>query len=39
MLLVGQKGVVTPTHYDEQQNFFAQICGRKNITIFSPAGE
>lgn len=37
MLLVGQTGVVTPTHYDEQQNFFAQIHGTKRVTLFSPA--
>jgi hypoxia-inducible factor 1-alpha inhibitor (HIF hydroxylase) len=37
MLLVGQRGVITPTHYDEQQNFFAQIAGRKVVTLYSPA--
>lgn len=29
-------GNVTPVHYDEQQNFFAQISGKKKCTLFPP---
>lgn len=29
-------GNVTPVHYDEQQNFFAQISGKKRCTLFPP---
>lgn len=36
LLLIGQEGNVTPVHYDEQQNFFAQIWGKKKMTLFSP---
>ena len=36
LLLVGEKGNVTPAHYDEQQNFFAQLCGRKRVILFPP---
>lgn len=30
------KGNVTPAHYDEQQNFFAQIKGHKRCILFPP---
>ncbi|KAL1508642.1 hypothetical protein AB1Y20_004738 [Prymnesium parvum] len=37
LLLVGQRGNTTPAHYDEQQNIFAQLRGRKHVVLFSPA--
>lgn len=36
LLLVGECGNVTPAHYDEQQNLFAQLCGSKRVVLFSP---
>mmetsp|Transcript_22324 Transcript_22324/g.75146 ORF Transcript_22324/g.75146 Transcript_22324/m.75146 type:complete len:446 (-) Transcript_22324:374-1711(-) len=36
LLLVGQKGNVTPAHYDEQQNLLAQLVGRKRVLLFPP---
>uniref|UniRef100_UPI00398F5827 hypoxia-inducible factor 1-alpha inhibitor isoform X2 n=1 Tax=Pristiophorus japonicus TaxID=55135 RepID=UPI00398F5827 len=36
LLLVGMEGNVTPAHYDEQQNFFAQIKGYKRCILFPP---
>lgn len=36
LLLVGMEGVITPVHYDEQQNFFAQIHGYKRFLLFEP---
>ncbi|XP_014292816.1 hypoxia-inducible factor 1-alpha inhibitor [Halyomorpha halys] len=36
LLLIGMEGNVTPCHYDEQQNFFAQVKGWKRIILFSP---
>ncbi|XP_013890051.1 hypoxia-inducible factor 1-alpha inhibitor [Austrofundulus limnaeus] len=36
LLLVGMEGNVTPAHYDEQQNFFAQIKGHKRCILFPP---
>ena len=36
LLLIGQPGNVTPCHYDEQENFFAQIKGRKRCVLFPP---
>lgn len=36
LLLVGMEGNVTPTHYDEQENFFAQISGYKHCVLFPP---
>ncbi|ESO87419.1 hypothetical protein LOTGIDRAFT_220114 [Lottia gigantea] len=37
LLLVGMDGVITPAHYDEQQNFFAQIGGFKRFLLFDPS--
>ncbi|XP_060552574.1 hypoxia-inducible factor 1-alpha inhibitor-like [Ruditapes philippinarum] len=36
LLLVGMEGNVTPVHYDEQENFFAQIYGHKRFKLFHP---
>ncbi|XP_033124558.1 hypoxia-inducible factor 1-alpha inhibitor-like [Anneissia japonica] len=36
LLLIGMDGNVTPAHYDEQQNFFAQIQGYKKCILFPP---
>uniref|UniRef100_A0A8B9LAX5 Hypoxia-inducible factor 1-alpha inhibitor n=1 Tax=Astyanax mexicanus TaxID=7994 RepID=A0A8B9LAX5_ASTMX len=36
LLLIGMEGNVTPAHYDEQQNFFAQIKGHKRCILFPP---
>ena len=36
LLLIGQPGNVTPVHYDEQQNFFAQVHGYKRVLLFDP---
>ena len=36
MLLIGEYGNVTPCHYDEQQNLFAQVEGAKRCVLFSP---
>ncbi|GAB1609276.1 hypoxia-inducible factor 1-alpha inhibitor-like [Argonauta hians] len=36
LLLVGMAGNITPVHYDEQQNFFAQLRGVKRCLLFSP---
>lgn len=36
LLLVATEGNITPVHYDEQQNFFAQIRGHKRFLLFSP---
>ncbi|MBN3283178.1 HIF1N inhibitor, partial [Polyodon spathula] len=36
LLLIGMEGNVTPAHYDEQQNFFAQIKGYKRCVLFPP---
>ena len=37
LLLVGEQGCVTPLHYDEQHNLFAQVAGRKLCVLASPA--
>eukprot|EP01136_Pigoraptor_vietnamica_P029269 Opistho-1_new@87267 len=37
LLLVSAAGAITPAHYDEQQNFFAQVSGTKRCMLFSPA--
>ncbi|XP_041364031.1 hypoxia-inducible factor 1-alpha inhibitor-like [Gigantopelta aegis] len=34
LLFLGMDGVITPCHYDEQQNFFAQIKGYKRFLLF-----
>lgn len=36
LLLISTKGNVTPAHYDEQHNFFAQIRGTKRFILFPP---
>ena len=36
LLLIGQDGCVTPVHYDEQENFFAQAAGWKRVVLFAP---
>lgn len=36
LLLIGLPGNITPTHYDEQQNFFCQVTGYKRIILFHP---
>ena len=36
LLLCGPKGAVTPLHYDEQQNMFAQLWGSKRVRLFPP---
>lgn len=36
LLLISQEGNVTPCHYDEQQNFFAQVYGFKRCILFPP---
>ncbi|KAE8740905.1 hypothetical protein FOCC_FOCC013573 [Frankliniella occidentalis] len=36
LLLVGLEGNVTPCHYDEQENLFAQIHGHKRCILFPP---
>ena len=33
-LWAGRCGGVTPLHYDEKENFLAQICGRKHVLLF-----
>lgn len=35
LLLCGMEGYVTPLHFDEQQNLFAQLHGVKRIRLFS----
>ncbi|XP_065161973.1 hypoxia-inducible factor 1-alpha inhibitor-like isoform X2 [Atheta coriaria] len=36
LLLVGMEGNVSPCHYDEQQNLFAQVLGHKRCILFPP---
>ena len=36
LLFIGQRGAATPAHYDEQQNLFAQLSGRKRCVLFAP---
>ncbi|XP_072050886.1 hypoxia-inducible factor 1-alpha inhibitor-like [Amphiura filiformis] len=36
LLLIAPPGSITPAHYDEQENFFAQVGGQKRILLFSP---
>ena len=35
-LWFGSAGNVTPLHYDHTNNFFAQVYGRKHLTLFDP---
>ncbi|XP_065222718.1 hypoxia-inducible factor 1-alpha inhibitor-like isoform X1 [Planococcus citri] len=37
LLLIAMEGNVTPCHYDEQQNFYAQLRGYKRIMLFKPS--
>lgn len=36
VLFISMEGNVTPCHYDEQQNLFAQISGHKRCILFPP---
>lgn len=36
LLLIAMAGNITSVHYDEQQNFLAQVRGRKRCLLFSP---
>lgn len=36
LLLISMEGNVTPCHYDEQQNLFAQLQGHKRCILFPP---
>ena len=36
LLLIGEDGCITPCHYDEQENLFAQVQGHKRCVLFSP---
>ncbi|XP_014247507.1 hypoxia-inducible factor 1-alpha inhibitor-like [Cimex lectularius] len=36
LLLIGMEGNVTPCHYDEQENIFAQVRGFKRFILFPP---
>ncbi|ELU06865.1 hypothetical protein CAPTEDRAFT_183371 [Capitella teleta] len=36
LLLIGMAGNVTPCHYDEQENLFAQVRGYKRVILFPP---
>ncbi|KJE91396.1 hypoxia-inducible factor 1 [Capsaspora owczarzaki ATCC 30864] len=36
LLLVSMAGAVTPAHYDEQENLFAQVRGAKRCVLFAP---
>jgi hypoxia-inducible factor 1-alpha inhibitor (HIF hydroxylase) len=36
MLFVGEAGCTTPTHYDEQENLFFQVHGRKRFILLHP---
>jgi len=37
LLLVGMKGVLTPLHFDEQENLFCQLKGNKEVVLFPPS--
>jgi hypoxia-inducible factor 1-alpha inhibitor (HIF hydroxylase) len=36
LLLCGNKGFITPLHFDEQENLFSQLQGRKRVRLFAP---
>ncbi|KAF4519900.1 hypothetical protein B566_EDAN008276 [Ephemera danica] len=36
LMLIAMEGNVTPCHYDEQQNIFAQVYGYKRCILFHP---
>jgi len=36
ILLIGMQGATTPAHYDEQENMFAQMRGRKEVYLWPP---
>lgn len=36
LLFLSMEGNVTPCHYDEQENFFAQVSGYKRCILFPP---
>ena len=36
LLLIGEPANVTPCHYDEQENFFAQVSGYKRCILLDP---
>ena len=36
LLLCGKTGFVTPVHFDEQENLFAQLNGMKRVRLFHP---
>ncbi|GAB5369217.1 hypothetical protein AAMO2058_001386600 [Amorphochlora amoebiformis] len=36
-LWIGNKGVVTPAHFDEMHNFFIQVYGEKTFQLFPPS--
>ncbi|CAG0914784.1 unnamed protein product [Notodromas monacha] len=36
LIYIGMEGNVTPVHYDEQENFFAQVEGFKRCILFPP---
>lgn len=37
LLLVGAEGYVTPMHFDEQENIFTQLYGRKRVRLAPPS--
>ena len=37
LLLIGERLNTTPAHYDEQQNLFAQLDGKKRCILFAPS--